>query len=282
VVTSIPKKQWLIRDQSGKIIGPYTKEAIRNLAARGIISGDEQIASHPGGQWVLLASIPEFYDLVIESLENFKNESPGISSSEKMEANTIIPTRVQPGKRGKHGKQSSGAELDGEATKVATSHFSDLTRTIKTGFSNLSKTLYNIAGKKQSRSQKPFDRTKFVPIDTRIPTMTTNGTSESAIRVSNSDSGIWIFRFVLVAALISGVVFYISESILDGNGLSGDGKIHLLAPLGQNGYLTPDESKAYLMKVKSSFERDNISNWIEAQNLLIKIAEAEPTNTEAR
>ncbi len=277
LVAEKPKEQWIIRESSGKVIGPYTKEAIHNLIARGVMDGEEKIARHPGGEWVALATIPEFYDLVIESLEA---GAPAASSTtaEKMEANTVLATRVQPP------KPKANTILTGEATKVAEgSQLHEFTKTIRTGLSNLSKSLQSLATKPAAAPipKKPFDRSKFVPIDNRIPTITTNGSADSTkVEMPNLDLG--TFRFVIIAVLIVGVGFYFLQDQFGATSISGEGKIHLLAPGDQKGYLTPDEAKAIEMKVKAAFERDNTSDWIEAQDLLVKWAEAEPSNTGVR
>lgn len=279
-MTAKPKEQWIIREPSGKIIGPYSKEAIHNLISRGVINGEEDIARHPGGEWAVLASIPVFYDLIIESLES--GSAPANSTAEKMEAHTVIVTRLQPAK-----SKSNTASTNSEATKVAeSSQFFDFTKTIRTGFSNLTKGLQSIATKPAPPPpKKPFDRTKFVPVDNSIPTISTNGSSgrgEKSSKLELPSLDLRIFRFVLIGVLLIAVGIYLVDEDFSGNTPSSDGKIHLLAPSDHKGYLTPDEAKAIEMKVKAAFEKDNTSDWIEAQDLLVKWAEAEPSNTGVR
>lgn len=278
-----PKDQWIIRDENGKIIGPYTKDAIQNLIARGAIAGEEHIARHPGGEWVVLASIPEFYDLVLESLEGGA-ALIAPTTAEKMEANTVLVTRVQPNKK-TIPRSETKTELTSDATKVADgSHFMEFTRTIKTGLSNLSKSLQGGASKTSVASPPPkkvFDRSNFVPIDNSIPTLTTNGSS-SGSKVEMPSFDVRIFRFVMIAVLLIGVAFYLYEEEYGATGSVRQGKLHLIAPGENKGYLTPDEAKAIEMKVRLAFERDNTSDWMEAQDLLVKWAEADPSNTGVR
>ena len=87
-----PAKQWLVRDPTGKTSGPFNRESMENLIARGVFFGDESISLQPKGEWVPIASHPEFYDLIIASLESGKSDEAE-KNVEKMEAKTIIVTK---------------------------------------------------------------------------------------------------------------------------------------------------------------------------------------------
>lgn len=283
MVSGLPKEQWMIRDLSGKVLGPYTKEAIGHLILRGVITGEESISKYPHGTWAALASIPEFYDLIIDSLEADASNPIDSSSADKMEANTVLVTRHQTTKQ--RDVNNNTGSLTGEATKVAEgSHFGEFTKTILTGLSNLTKSLPSFGTKPTSAptTKKPFDRSRFIPVNNSIPTITTNQSSAS-VRFSWPSINFRLIALLFLGFLVVGALIYIVlNEFNSGANINTDGKIHLLAPGAQNGYLTPEESKAYLMKVKAAFEHDNTSNWIEAQNILVKMAEAAPSNTEVR
>ncbi len=278
--------QWNLKDSQGKVSGPYTKEALLNLISRGALLGDEMISQHQTSQWVPLVSVSEFYDLLIETME--KNHTYAVRSNnfEKMEAKTVMITRNQALKsHSKSPSQVSPSKANSnDATQRAdASYITEFTRTIKMGISSLLKGVSGYDSNKVagSSSSVPFDRSKFVPIDNSIPTMTTNGFKDGALNFWKTTD-----VKLKVVGIIGGGLLLVLLSVLNFNKHEGpssvEGKIHLLAPGPQNGYLTPDESKSYLMRVKSLFELDNVSDWVEAQNILIKIAEAEPTNTEVR
>lgn len=276
------KYQWHIRDSKGKITGPYNKDAIINLISRGVIQGDEQIAINQANQWVPLASIPEFYDLLISNLESGQTEIKQ-SDFEKMEAKTVVITRNQIPKSRVLGS------VAGDATQKAdSSHFAELTRTIKASFAQLINEMKGGSVPTKEGSSGKKEKKKFVPIDTSIPTMTTNDSNQfsqnpiitSLSKITQLDAQKIVVGTSVIIVLLM-IVFIFSED--DTNQPSSEGKVHLLAPTStKSGYLTPDESKALLMRVKYLFEMDNLSNWIEAQNTLVKMAEAEPTNTEVR
>lgn len=275
--------QWVIRDQSGRVSGPYSLDAIKKLIARGIIAGEEQVAKYPGSDWVSIAAVPEIYDLLLESFEmgEVQDSPPSTSSTaEKMEANTVILTPPPMPKPIAKDEES----LPGDTTRMAEgSQIADFTKTILTGISNLSKGLQSMVSKPAEKPKKPFDRSKYVPIDTSIPTISTNGSFESpSPRITMPQLDVRIFRSVLIAVLFIGIAIYIYENELGQNSSDHEVKLHLLAPAEKNGYLSPDESKAYLEKVKAAFEKGNTSDWIMAQDLLIKMAEADPINIDYR
>lgn len=284
------KKQWLIRDTFGKTSGPYTLEAMEALISRGVLVGDELISVLPRGEWIPIVSYPDFYDLIMTNLENGKAES-ATKNIEKMEAKTVVVTKPK-----SHKSRILGTVSGDETKQADASQLSDLTGTLRSGFSNLLKgsqsgsldALNATLNSKGRNTKNDTDKNTVTSINNQnIPTITTNGWIDKIRfmlpeKLQTSNLEYWIPRIAVPLLLLLGVGLYLLIDGFDQNLPSIEGKIRLLAPGSQHGYLTPDESKAYLMKVKSSFEQDNTSDWIEAQNILIKIAEAEPTNTEVR
>lgn len=265
-------------------MGPYTYEALKSLIVRGAISGDELIAQHPGGEWVSFAAIPEIYDLLLESFEGGEKDISSVgSAAEKMDANTVIVTKAQPGAAAPPPPNPAD-----EVTRVAdNSQFADFTKTIITGFSNLSRGLRQIVGEEPNEAQalkpkKIFDKSKFVPVDTSIPTMTTNGAAGERATIELPSINVRLFRFSMFAVLLVGLGFWVNEEFSDQASFNHGGKLHLLIPSEKAGSFTEEEAKATFLKVKAAFERGNTSDWLQAQDLLIKLAEADPVNTDYR
>ncbi len=279
-------KQWLIRDPSGKTSGPYTLETIESLISRGLLIGDELVSSSPKEEWVPIVSYPEFYDLIISNLEAGKSED-AIKMMEKMEAKTVVVTK--PPLSQSQVKTSEGIP-ENETVQADPSQLSDLTRSLRTGLSHLLKGAQQPQSpghsNENSKASQPFNKS-FTPYDNSIPTITTNGLIDKLLlklppQLQGTKLEFWLPRILGPLLILLGFGIYFFMDQITQTFPVREGKIRLLAPGPQSGFLTPDESKAYLMKVKSSFERDNTSDWIEAQNILIKMAEAEPTNTEVR
>jgi tetratricopeptide (TPR) repeat protein len=195
-----------------------------------------------------------------------------------MEANTVLVTRVG-GISSKPPKEPAG-----EATVVADkSQVFDLTSSLRSGLTSLSKSILGIAEKAiPPKPKKPFDRSKFVPVDNSIPIVTTNGSGGMRVPQELPTFDVQVFRLVILAVAAIGFAFYLAESDFGFTELSNEGKLHLLAPTEKGPTMTTEQFGAQMLLVKAAFERDNVSDWMEAQNLLVKMAEAHPDNTEAR
>ncbi len=84
--------QWVVRLTSDQVKGPYSTEALRNMIISGAFNGNEEVCPYPQGEWQVLTKQAEFYDALLESLENptdYDNKK-----TQKMEAETIV--RVSP------------------------------------------------------------------------------------------------------------------------------------------------------------------------------------------
>lgn len=79
---------WLVKLESEKVKGPYTTEVICKMILEGIYSGQEQVASYPQGDWRLLSKQIEFYETLLESLENPVGRDE--KKAQKMDAETVI------------------------------------------------------------------------------------------------------------------------------------------------------------------------------------------------
>ena len=80
--------QWVIKSQSEQVMGPYSTEALIKMIIYGAFSGNEEVCSYPEGEWTLLTKQPEFYDALLESLENPVDVDN--KRAQKMEAETVI------------------------------------------------------------------------------------------------------------------------------------------------------------------------------------------------
>ena len=61
---------WLIKLESEQVKGPFTTEAICKMILEGIYSGQEYVARYPEGDWRPVSKQAEFYETLLESLEN--------------------------------------------------------------------------------------------------------------------------------------------------------------------------------------------------------------------
>lgn len=80
--------KWVIRSGTDQAKGPYSTDAIKQMILNGDFSGGEEICSYPEGEWRPLAKQSEFYDALLESLEN--PAAANDKKTQKMEAETVI------------------------------------------------------------------------------------------------------------------------------------------------------------------------------------------------
>jgi len=79
---------WKIKLSSGQIKGPYTTDAVCKMIVEGVFSGQELVIGQNQSDWTALDRQPEFYEAVLEALENpvERDEKKAL----KMEAETVI------------------------------------------------------------------------------------------------------------------------------------------------------------------------------------------------
>lgn len=90
--------KWIIRTASDGTLGPYTEQEIKQQIRLGQLTGEEQIAGFPDGEWKPIMKESVFYDSLLEALENPK---ANIEQESKMAAETVImnrPLMMNPGK----------------------------------------------------------------------------------------------------------------------------------------------------------------------------------------
>jgi len=90
-------KKWIIRDQSGHIYGPFTITKLGELITKGILTGEEEVAAYPAGDWAPLSSEKKLYDLVLLSLSQSrpKKNATRIQPTTQRFADQRIPEKVE-------------------------------------------------------------------------------------------------------------------------------------------------------------------------------------------
>ena len=80
--------QWVVKLQSNQVKGPFSTDELRNMIIAGSFTGSEEVCEYPQGEWQILTKQTEFYDALLESLEN--PIEAGNARSQKMDAETVI------------------------------------------------------------------------------------------------------------------------------------------------------------------------------------------------
>ncbi len=267
-------KQWLIKDSSRKVIGPYSFDAIKTLIERGLIRGDEQISLVPHGQWYEIAKEKIFYDLILDTMEGLNN-SKKIDSFEIINDKTAIINRLEIEEKYKpqtplEKKDDSIKESVASAPPVQPQNNTQITKKSFVTIPEL-----NI---------KTSDGKEFK--DTNVKNGSNEALEEPNSSAENNTNTLQVFnlpperiKFFGVILVIILLLLYILYSYSDS---ATEGKIHLLLPSVGGEKLSIDETKSLLLKSKSLIESDNFTGWLESQNLLVKLSESDPQNIEIR
>ncbi len=80
--------RWVIKLEADQIKGPYSTDAVCKMIASGIFNGNERICAYPEGEWKSLNKQPEFYEALLESLENPVEVDS--KKAQRMDAETVI------------------------------------------------------------------------------------------------------------------------------------------------------------------------------------------------
>src|SRR5271155_4529212 len=62
------KKKWIVRDGKGHIFGPFDQEKIQDLLKKGVLTGAEEAAHYPAGDWAVMSADKDLYELVLAAL----------------------------------------------------------------------------------------------------------------------------------------------------------------------------------------------------------------------
>jgi tetratricopeptide (TPR) repeat protein len=114
--------QWVVRTSADQVKGPYTTEVLRGMIVSGSFNGTEEVCEYPQGEWQVLTKQSEFYDALLESLENPIDAVQ--KRSQKMEAETVVRAAPPSAVGNKAGVPTSVTE-NGEIAKFDLKEFVD-------------------------------------------------------------------------------------------------------------------------------------------------------------
>jgi hypothetical protein len=77
-------REWLIKSENGKQSGPFDTPTVLRMISDGSFLGSELIKRYPDGKWIAISREPEFYDRLLEALEETK-------STKKKSEEVILP-----------------------------------------------------------------------------------------------------------------------------------------------------------------------------------------------
>jgi tetratricopeptide (TPR) repeat protein len=239
--------QWLIKTESDRQLGPYSTEAVLKLISEGALSGGEQIKRYPDGKWTAISRQPDFYDKLLDALEEIPKFDP--QNFEKFDADTVIapmPLRQE-------------AE-DFEKTVIV----------------QKSKVTTN-----EQKSQLPVIDDDQPPINPNAVQVTKPATIEmqpmSQMQRKQKVKSVQIPLFLMGVAILFMVIVYLMPETI------ATGKPHLLVPRANVGStMSPTDVTNAYKKASFEYQKDTYEGYLESQNRLVAAIESDPRSVQSR
>ncbi len=248
-------KVWIVKDGEGRIFGPFSHAQILKQIEDGSISGNEMIATYPGGDWKAISAASEFYDLLLEVLASGRGpktgspkrpsqgEAPALEDDDQDESPTpVTPTR----ERGRVIRESGSAK--------STSDTLDADHEVGSSKSGIKK---EKTSRKEQNSGPVIELTDMKS----LRRSTLKGTAKLPIIL------ISVAAFLVVAALL------IQPEVKTG-------RIRLLAPRKGQPALASTEIKERFRAGLAGFVQDTFPGYMKAQEQFSHIVEGAPKNGE--
>lgn len=238
---------WIVKSNANQIKGPYTTEALLRLIGEGVFSGSEMISRYPDGQWSSLSQEPQFYDKLLDALENLVEAVPKQATNSDEE--------TQPGMVPEHLKEPA-------IMQRPILEKTDILRTTSTsGIRN--------SGSPTMQSSSPFPKS-----------VSSNNVIElKNLKQAQKQDLLKTMRIPLVlVALAALIIIYVFTS----SHRDVDEKISLLGPSKGSAAMSDTQVKEKLSIAVAAIEADTIESYLEAQNNLVSIVEGSPSNLEVR
>lgn len=252
--------QWLIKTQSGKQIGPYGTDAVLKLIADGAFAGLEEIKRYPDGRWTPISKQPDFYDKLLEALEEVHKPSSRRGPSktpqqnlQKFEMETIIGKPPEPDEK----TENTDRQKNFEKTEI------------------VSKSIL------QKIETKKLDK---VVIDSINPNSLSSAPTITLDKVANIERSEKAKSAKLPLTLIAiSLIIGVGLILWPADKESKELKPNLLVPRKMSTTtLSSSEVKTAIQKSIASYVMDNYESYADAQNKLVAVIEGAPQNTAAR
>lgn len=85
------QKNWIVRNKKNQIRGPFSTQEVLNFINDSVFNGEESVAQYPEGTWVIMSTVPEFYDGILKQLEKPNNESSTLTNKKVTQETVIVP-----------------------------------------------------------------------------------------------------------------------------------------------------------------------------------------------
>jgi tetratricopeptide (TPR) repeat protein len=244
---------WIIKNQRGQIKGPYTTIEILDFISGGTFTGEEQISKYPGGEWTTISKEPEFYEKILETLENQLKDPSPIPKEPKIESKNINRTKV------------NSPNL--EETIVVRADQRSMVKQI---------ILPQQPPKAPMPTSSPESLKQF--LNQQNPEVIELKSIDTEKKKDKLDTLRWpIFGAILIVAIA--LIYF---GLFDEEPEEGSGKIALVAPGASKDVLKQNEIDARINKSLQLVSMDTPEKYAEAQSILVSTIENSIKNIKAR
>lgn len=249
-----PSIQWLIKTESERQLGPYSTEAVLKLIADGALTGTEKIKRYPDGKWTAISREPDFYDKLLEALEEIPKIKDEKKQHDKYEAETVI------GKPPSSPLPSPNENLDDDSDD----------KTVVVQRSPLVPT-------KPTSTKTHRHSMDITPKHLGTPSTIDLSRVQNAKRKENANA-LRLPIFLMFLALVFGGLYTLWPDESD-----SQAKPRLLVPRANTkSSMSPSQVKSEISTAISEFTKDTFEGYATAQNKLVAVIEGAPQNTDAR
>jgi tetratricopeptide (TPR) repeat protein len=243
--------QWLIRTSKGEIEGPFTTvEVIRKIRS-GVYVGEEYISKFPSGRWFPISYDENFFNILLEVLEDELFEKEDESSLEKKEVTQRIETLKKEFEKGKEDpvpKDEKGKavfeDLDAKTPVIIEME--------KEGAPKVGKAVID---REQNEIKSKRKR---------------SSTSSKRSGKSRREERTKVQMIALAAAIlvVASVYFYLQRTT------GGANQTHLRRPQFKNGAsISKVEIQQNMRRAIQSFRKDTFKDYLTAQDALVEIVQ---------
>ncbi len=250
--------QWIIKNEYGKVFGPYGTDAVLRMLDEKTFTGVESIQRFPDGRWMGMSSEPIFNERLLLLLEG-----------------EVLGDQSAPQKEKK--ENSPQAPMDAFSKANASS-----VSAAKNGKTVTTKTTPEVASQDSSaaRITQKKDQQKIIPFQAQqkkqeTPQQAVKQNLSSwgqSTKTSTTKKTSSFDKLIVLGILIIGGFFFFLAKIKPGID-SKQKKIHLIAPSGVTHESVADV-KNYLDKVAQNISTDSVLGYDRVQHLLVELMDA--------
>ncbi|HVK61465.1 MAG TPA: tetratricopeptide repeat protein [Bdellovibrionales bacterium] len=246
--TKKKEQKWIVKNGEGEIFGPFSTEQVLAQIDRGYFVGGELVASYPGGQWVSISKTPEFYDRLLDALQEELKPPPPKPPEPESQGNTTDKTEIN-----RLGSKSDGKSNPQSLVPPQGTATRQMKQALEAGI-----------------PPRPMP-----PQGLQGPAVEL--TSINSVEAAERD---WRSKlpmiFIAAALVLAGVALLLPN--MKGEREDDGTRIRLVAPRKGRPEISEEKSKEKFRRALISFHTDTFSGYQRAQSELVELVEGAPAN----